>query len=254
MGLAILAMFRPDLYFKLRLEEKDRERRDAEALLENPKPWSPDMPFELDLGIDGDSYQRWVNSRMLFPNVVPSLLGDDFRAYGSFKYRHRQLPRGEFLRTFCGRRLGRVCFSTPVSVPVLDEGGRTWMSLTPAEVFSLRAGTKLARGRVIIGGLGLGHQLIEVTHKRSVREVVVVEKERALLTWLWPRIQEHCGKAPVEVVEGAAEKVIPTMEADVALVDIEPSYGYNTFPRCPNVGRLWVWGSSPTGKRSLWDD
>jgi len=34
------------------------------------------------------------------------------------------------------------------------------------------------------------------------------------------------------------------MTADAALIDIDKSYGWNTFPYCPNITKVWVWGSA----------
>lgn len=63
----------------------------------------------------------------------------------------------------------------------------------------------------------------------------------------------HTASISERAVIGEAERLVPRMEADVGLMDIEPGYGYNTFPACAKVKRLWVWGSSPTGKQTLWD-
>ena len=53
----------------------------------------------------------------------------------------------------------------------------------------------------------------------------------------------------MEVVGDAADgaeavaKIVELLP-DVALVDIFPGYGGNSFPRCPNIGRVWCWGSA----------
>ena len=56
----------------------------------------------------------------------------------------------------------RVRFSGPVLIPMVGEHTpyreepRVWMGLTPMEIFTQMPGVDLARGRVLIGGLGMG--------------------------------------------------------------------------------------------------
>ena len=60
------------------------------------------------------------------------------------------------------------------------------------------------------------------------------------------------GPAELEVIVGDAEKVVPMLKADVACIDIYPDYGGNEFaPKCPDIGRVWVWGSQFTQKLAL---
>jgi hypothetical protein len=52
---------------------------------------------------------------------------------------------------------------------------------------------------------------------------------------------------------GDAFEVMPTMSADVALVDIFETYGNNGWERsklertCKGIRYLWAWGSASTG-------
>lgn len=159
-----------------------------------------------------------------------------------------------------GRKRGVYMFDAPVRIPALYERAKyreeewnvsPWMSITPMEVLTLRSGTRRAKGCTIVAGLGLGHQLIDVSHRKQVSKIVLVEKDEDLVHWLLPRIREHM-KNPVyprfEVVIGDAYKVMPKMTADVALVDIFPGYGGNERDRdklreaCPNIGFVWGWG------------
>src|SRR4029077_6778467 len=109
----------------------------------------------------------------------------------------RALPRGCGLEIWCGRRRGRGYFDDEVVVPVLAEivpGERqpqVLMSVTPAEILTLRPGVRLARGRVMIGGLGLGWLLHKVCIKRTVTDVTVVEQSQSLLDWLGPVLRER---------------------------------------------------------------
>jgi spermidine synthase len=122
------------------------------------------------------------------------------------------------------------------------------MSITPMEMLSLRPGTRMARGDVIIGGLGLGHQLIEVSKRPQVRRLVLVEKSQGLVDFMMPAIAPHLHR-PVDVVVGDAYEVIPQMYADVALIDIYPKYGRNRYlcnklkAASPGIKKFWCWGA-----------
>lgn len=243
--------------------EAEYWKRTAERILRTPKIWSPKMKWEKELGIEAESYDLWVRDQMLFPKVVSGLpFSKDQDSVccpgGAFEYVHSLVPRGGMLDTILGNKQGKVCFTADVVVPTLlkrsDYGRSTvWMSLTPMEVFSLRPGTKLAKGHTVVAGLGLGHQLLNVCRKRGVKKVTLVERDKALVNWLMPRITEKLKAVKPEVVVGDANKLVPQMQADVALIDIESGYGYADFPRCPQIGRVWIWGSASTGKHSIWD-
>jgi hypothetical protein len=234
-------------------------------------PWSPAAKWEPKLNIQGDTYQVLE----LFPGVVATdadvdaLLPGQFvdSPGGRFRYCVRLHKRGQPLLTWWGAEVGTVIFDSDVIIPALyqarepDEPGTRrwndapWMSLTPAEIMTLRPGTRLAKGKVVIAGLGLGHQLIEVTKRLQVKRVVVVELDQELVDWMMPALKPHLRK-PVEVIVGDAYDVIPKLSADVALIDIFPGYGdgfkrvAELARRSPGIKRFWGWGTSEmTGLR-----
>ena len=118
------------------------------------------------------------------------------------------------------------------------------MSLTPMEMVTLRGGIRFAKKHTVVAGLGLGHQLIEVSRKKSVKKITLVESSQELVDWLLPRIKTFMGDAKLKVVVGDAKKLVPKMTADVALIDIFRSYGSNDFVECPKIPRVWCWGSA----------
>lgn len=131
---------------------------------------------------------------------------------------------------------------------------RMWMSHTPNEVVTLLPLARQARGRTVVVGLGLGWLLHDVSWRPAVREVVLVERDAELVEWLLPRLKDprggwinpwllktsggssssSAGSPPtgatgasggLTVKVGDAAAILPTLEADVALVDIFPDYG-----------------------------
>lgn len=240
-----------------------REQREAriKERLKNCVPWDPMMKWVPELNIKADTY----SVRNLFPechvikhnnvNAVenPGIVSPD----GEWLYCIKQVPKGSGLSTWYGSKKGDVYFDGPVDIPAIHQKARwkegwneePWMSHTPAEVISMRGGTKRAKDNVIVAGLGLGYQLIEVSRRRQVRHLTLVERSQSLVDWIFPRVKEHL-KMDVDVIVGDAYEVLPKLKADVALVDIDASYGNNDDTRdrlrrtCKDIGHIWCWGAA----------
>lgn len=247
---------------------KERALRKEVALTQRAVPWSSDIKWGDLLIVDGRSY----TPPCLFPSKAWNLRKEGVVAStapymvesktGQFRYVNNLLSRGEELSTWRGGTLGFVVFNSDVIIPTLYErptGGWAsfslrydgpWMSFTPAEFLSLRAGVRLAKKHTVVAGLGLGWQLAEVLKKKTVKQVTLVERSQELIDLVLPTVlasfvsAKDAEKLRVEV--GDARAVVPKMTADVALIDIFEHYGNNEFDRCPNIGRVWVWGSAPT--------
>lgn len=178
-----------------------------------------------------------------------------------FRYCVRLHRRGHALLTWWGGQTGTVVFDGDVIIPALYQAREPdapgtghwnempWMSLTPGELMTLRPGTRLAKGRVIIAGLGLGHQLIEVSKRLQVKRIILVELDQELVDWILPVVRPHL-KKPLEVIVGDAYEEIPKLRADVALIDIFPGYGdghrrvAELAAKSPKIKRFWGWGTS----------
>ncbi len=266
----------------LGLTTKERQRR-AELReqminerLAKAEPWTNKTPWRRHLTLTASSWTPWS----LF-GVTPTQCADVNNETapegkfitspsGRFLYCEKILPRAGAIALAQGARQGDVMFDGPVRIPSLHErrgehwNENPWMSVTPMEMMTQRPGTRLARGHVVIAGLGLGFGLFEVLRKRSVKRVTVVEISKELVDWLYPRIMDNirlrAGEKlpPVEIVVGDAREVLRDFTADVALVDIFRDYGNNTFhvhgtghpmasPR--NIPTVWVWGSATIGER-----
>jgi hypothetical protein len=228
-------------------------------------PWNPAMKWRHELDIQGDTYRVLE----LWPGLAASAAPVESLEPGQFvdsptrrfRYCVRLHERGHGLLTWWGNQTGTVVFDRDVIIPALYQAREPdapgtghwnevpWMSLTPGEIMTLRPGTRIARGKVVIAGLGLGHQLIEVSKRLQVKRIVLVELDQELVDWILPVIRPHV-KKPLEVVVGDAYEVIPKLTADVALIDIFPGYG-DGFRRVdalrrasPNIKTFWGWGTS----------
>lgn len=241
---------------KLIKERLEQMRERAKRLCEKATPWNPKIKFEKEMAIEGASFQRWVDQRMLWTglrscNPRDKLETKDVRwAPGNkYYYAHHRLPKYGWLDNLYSNQHGQVCFDRDVIIPVLVQPDKTigsvWMSLTPMEVITTRGGIRKAKGHTIVAGLGLGHQLVEISNKPTVKHITLVEIDETLVKWLLPRIRPRMGKVGFNVVIGDARTLLPEMKADVAVVDIWDSYGGNELYRdTPKIGTVWCWGSS----------
>jgi len=225
-------------------------------------PWSPAMTWTPELNLIGETFKTID----VFPELAPSdapvdELNPAERADSpnrEFRYCIRLHRAGRQLMTWFGDRTGSVIFDSDVRIPAIYQclpgqpgvwNQAPWMSLTPAEILTLREGTLLAKGRVVIGGLGLGHQLIEVSKRLQVKEIVLVELSQELVDFYLPRIRPLIKKR-LTVLVGDAFKIIPTLSADVALLDMFPAYGGNEpatrelARRSPKIKKVWGWGTA----------
>ena len=104
------------------------------------------------------------------------------------------------------RELGHVQFDAVVPIPVLGFGSgtaiyETLMGLTPSEMFTLRPGLRKARGRVLVGGLGLGWFARRVLERKQVKHVTVVELSPEMARLFGGPLRERFGER-LEVVVG----------------------------------------------------
>lgn len=118
-----------------------------------------------------------------------------------------------------------VEFDADVAFAVLTiEGPGDWrrwqvvMSDTPCEWLSHWSFLRRAMGRVLLGGLGLGMAARWLARQPTVNEVVVIERDRALIEWVRPALP-----AKVAVVQGDFWQVVrelPRESFDTGWVDI----------------------------------
>ncbi len=59
----------------------------------------------------------------------------------------------------------------------VQQNGKTWMSVTPHEINTMKEAIKKAEGKVVTFGLGLGYYPFSVSLKDSVSSVTIIEKD-----------------------------------------------------------------------------
>ncbi len=111
----------------------------------------------------------------------------------------------------------------------LVRDGRSWMSVTPLELESAEIGIRLARGHVLIFGLGMGLAAAATACIPAVRSVTVVERDADVLALnraLDPFAQlPETARAKLRVIEGDAFEHRPDGPVDYLMPDILAAAG-----------------------------
>ena len=96
-------------------------------------------------------------------------------------------------------------FDETFSYPVILEDGREWMLVTPNEIETIRPAIRAARGQVVTFGLGLGYFPYMASEKDTVKRVVIVEKDPAVIRLFRQYILPQFGHADkIEVINDDA--------------------------------------------------
>lgn len=246
------------------VKKRNRERLEwNKAQFHLAEPWHDEIKWKKVLVIQASTYnpRSFFNVRTYKGININDADLDQVVVSKNKKwcYAEKQCPAALDIPLAYGRERGKAIFDGPVLIPALYQadphGGERWlqtpwMSLTPMEMLTLRPGTKRAKGTTIVAGLGLGHQLIEVSKRPQVKKIILIERDRSLVDWILPVVRTYMGHArhSMDVIIGDAYEKMPDLTADVALVDIFPGYGGNEYGRdrlrreCPNIGFIWGWG------------
>lgn len=134
---------------------------------------------------------------------------------------------------------------------LVEESYGLWMTDYPIEQRQMDDLVSRARGKVLVGGLGLGYAVVALATRRRVKEIVVVERSPDIIKLVWnataDRVAHWCRefKIPmprISIVQsdlfkylrtrqvGPASRVtLPPPVFDWALYDIWQSDGEHTF-------------------------
>lgn len=115
---------------------------------------------------------------------------------------------------------------------LLDEDNGTWMTDYPIEQIQHAEELKPLRGRVLVGGLGLGLTPTVLSGRRKVREVTVVERSPDVVRLVAPYLRRGKLTCKLEVVTADLFdylKACPDGRHDSAFYDVWQSDGEGTF-------------------------
>ena len=130
------------------------------------------------------------------------------------------------------RRLGMTHFVRPGRYARLYVNGQLMMSDTPMEQATSREAVELARGRVLIAGLGLGLIVLPILAKPDVESVTVVEKFADVVRLVSPAVRRAAGTDAGKLVVERADiwRWKPEMRRfDFAYLDIWPTINSDDY-------------------------
>ncbi len=246
-----------------RRQEADRIAHYQRFIKPLAVPWNPNHPIPKrvnpPLVIQGETYKIGYE---IFPDVVPTTVFADnrperFREYGDWRYYHLINEEGTplDLPVFPNRDTQpKVYFTSDVLIPALWKaspwGWQVWMSITPGEMFSQRSGVKFCRGNVVVGGLGMGWFLHEISKRSQVKRITVVEKSRDLLDWYG---NDLCKKYGADVICDDVWNVVGKQPPGTRYaLDIWPAWfdaqGDAVLCEARAAGHdIWAWGAARGG-------
>ncbi len=81
------------------------------------------------------------------------------------------------------------------------------MSDAEYEKITNRTIVRVARGNVLIAGLGLGMILMPLLKNKDVKKITVIEKEQELIDLISPKIKKHDKKNKLQVIQGDINEI-----------------------------------------------
>ncbi len=104
------------------------------------------------------------------------------------------------------------------------QNDKTWMSVTPHEINTMKDDINKSRGRVITFGLGLGYYPFSVSLKENVESITIVEKDEKCIElfdkFIFPQFQS---KTKISIIKSDAYEFAEAMkdgDFDYAFADI----------------------------------
>ena len=259
----------------LKLELRNKLREQPVQTFDPKMKWSPFMM------LDGASWSAYFKPMFDTEAVEQGCCDEEKFALptnraGGWGYRNVILQAHHPLRCAVGNKRGYVAYDRDVVIPALFRGhpSEVWMSLTAFEFFSQRPGIEKAKGNVLMGGLGLGHQLREVAKRKSVTSITVIEREASMNEWFGRRIchevSEEFGKPVRLLCDDAYDHALAFLKEkvgensyDCILFDIWQGYGSARHDHkwailseaAKEMGIVaWAWGASGAPKHDRYED
>ena len=96
-------------------------------------------------------------------------------------------------------------FDQEFSFPAVLENGIEWMTVTPNEIETMKSPIRESRGHVVTLGLGLGYFAFHASQKDEVEEVVIIERDRSVISLFDTHIlPQFPHKEKIRVIEADA--------------------------------------------------
>lgn len=132
-------------------------------------------------------------------------------------------------------------FEKEYTFPVVMQGGREWMLITPNEIETMALPIEKAHGDVTTYGLGLGYFAFMVSEKDNVESVTVIENDKSIIKLFEENILPFFpNKEKIRIIcEDAFEYAEKKLFSDFVFADIwhDPSDGCSSYLRLKALER-----------------
>lgn len=145
------------------------------------------------------------------------------------------------LRQIIARQGGRRIMPGTYTRLIREKAWDPMMSDTPAERWDHYAVVKLAKGRVLVAGLGLGVVLNALLRKSEIQHVTILEKDADVIALVAPHYQAKANGRLTIVHADVFEWVPPKGERwDVVWFDIWPNMCEDHLPEMTRLKRKFA--------------
>jgi len=165
-----------------------------------------------------------------------------------------KLTSGTVRTAIFGQKADELLFEEPTRWHRLTEDDYgTWMTDLPIEQRQADQLIKGARGRVLVGGLGLGYAVVALSKRSRVREITVVERSADVIKLVWePTVKRVQGAVQLHIVHDdlfgylkALDKRFPWAFYDIWQSDSEGTFHQTVLPlrklSAGKIGQVVCW-------------
>lgn len=216
-----------------------------------------------------DFFMNWIAAESKVLDVKefnnnPYIKNIDFknRQQGDFELRYHDSMPYELEIYNVPKRLEQTpvdipricCFTEKFEYPVVFQKSiqSTWMSVSPNEVFTMEKPIKLAKGKVLTLGCGMGYFAYMVSLKDEVESVTIVELEQSVIdlfeSFILPQFEN---KEKITVIKADAIEYMRNLEdgkydycfADIwiGIDDIQPYFAVKEIGKKFRITKIEYW-------------
>lgn len=152
-----------------------------------------------------------------YTTIMSETLEDDLS--GDFALRHKIIQKGARLKTY-DPIVGMIytdTFDDDFPIVTLEQGGLVWMPDTPFEQEGVKPAIPLARGDVLISGLGIGLLPMLIRNKPEVKSIDIVEVNGDVIKMIYDQIWHH----KMNMIQGDLWKYLKTTEKRYDFIHID---------------------------------
>lgn len=174
---------------------------------------------------------------------------------GEYAIKHKLMPAGSVFVTatlrmamHAGHKAQNIRYDHDTRWHSLVQGENVWMTDSPLEQVQHDRLMQGFRGRVLVGGLGLGYTVTMLSAKRQVKEIVVIERSPDVANLVWPHVRTHKAQLVIDDLHRYTQRTDIYFENafyDIWQLDNAYTFHYTVLPLRVNsegkVGRLECW-------------